>query len=233
MVVIGWPAVTNTAPTPPPALRSPAYWLPDVAPFSARESPAFSSLLFAGPWQFHGHPAGGSLAVYAGAAATLDQYRAPVEVAPGLYYLEPLTLPHVHDLAREDKGDGVEVSLACGITLTIPVALITHRQFRVTGSDRIGDPISEYGRLASRLFDHARTHDGLQLDHPELPRLIALAVGQRYRVTPHLLDSLGIIAAEDVDPILCALWVGDPKPQAPASVGGASASQCSGSTGAR
>jgi len=213
-------------------MNGPAYWAPDVQPADAKTSPVFASILHAGPWQFSTHPNGGTLATFHGASRDVAEYRPARPAADGLQYLAPLVMPSIHDLTKPDSKAGVDVQLCCGLTVTIPHGTVVHQQLRLGRGDRMGDPVTEYGRLCCQLYDSARTAGGLDYGNPALLRLIELALGQCYRLTQDLIDDMAFLAADDVDPILGAAWCGDPKALAPASSGMGNALPISGSTGA-
>lgn len=202
-------------------ISGPAYWAPDVSPIDAKESPVFAQIQHAGPWEYHGHPAGGTYAVMIGYADKLEDFNDPQELSGGLHYLAPKNMPNLYDLAKPSPGQGVVVQLACGVAVEIPVAVVRYRQLRLSASakNRVGDPVTEYGRLSVALLDRAKVEGGIPHDDPELHRLLILAFSQRYRVTSEMLDDLGIISTEDVEPLLGAIWCGDPKAGALASDG--------------
>ena len=187
-----------------------AYYHPDVAPGNAKESGAFAAIQCAGSWSYTGHN-GGTLAIRPGFSAVRDSYGAEREATGGLTYWGPLVVPGIYDLARPDSVAGVDVRLSCGLVISVPHALVQHRQLRLGGSGGMGAPVTEYGRIAGKLHEHARVSGGIAMDSPELARLLTLAVAQCYEVTADLLDDLGILCAEDVDAILGAAWCGDPK----------------------
>ena len=212
--------------------NSPAYWAPGVLPADAKGHPIFAEIQHAGPWQYQSHPDGGTLATYHGVPGNLDHLAPAREVTDGLRYHAPLVIPHIYDCVKAGSA-GVDLTLACGITISIIEATLIHRQMRIgRGAVGLGDPVTEYGRLACRLLEKAKKDGGIPNDSPDLTRLIELAVSQRYRVTSELLDDMGIIAADDIDPILACAWMGDPKALAPATDGAPNASPISGSTGA-
>lgn len=214
-------------------MNGPGYWAPEISAGAAVGHPIFAAIQHAGPWQYATHPHGGTLATWKGSSHDLAHFGEPRLVADGLHYLPPVELPSIHDLVREGPA-GVDVQLACGLTISVPHATLTHRQLRLgRSSERFGDPITEYGRLACRLMDVAKARGGISYESDDLMRLIELAIGQRYRGTRELFDDMAFLAAEDVDPILGAVWCGDPKAMAPASSGEPSASPISDSTGAQ
>lgn len=209
----------------------PAYWVPAVAASEAKEHALFAEIQHAGPWQYTTHPHGGAVASWT--AFDAEAFAAPQEIAPGVFYLPPKMLPSIYDLARPERGEGVEITLACGVQLTIPVAVIAHRQLRVgRRGERFGNPVTEYGRIACLLKERARTEAGIPYDDASLLLLMTLAISQRYRITSELLDDLAILAVEDIDPLLGVIWTGDPKALAPASAGGLNVSPILDSTGA-
>lgn len=215
---------------------TPAYWLPDVVASDAKEHPAFARLLYAGPWAFKTHPNGGTIAAWrdfpaVGEHASLNpsDYCDPQDCGDGLRYLQPQAMPEIYALVVGNRA-GVDVTLACGVTLTIPPALSSHRALRLSGRQRDLPPIGEFGRLAFELLDAARSTDtGIPFEDPRLQRVICLAIGARYRSTPELLEDLNLVAAEDADPILSAVWFGDPKALERAAVAARSSSPSSAS----
>lgn len=214
-----------------------AYWCPGVAPTAAYESPQFARILLAGPWHFVPHPQGGTLAVWADfpakgqqASRLVDSYAAPVDCGDGLHFLGPKGKVDLYDYARDDRT-GTDLRLVCGKTVSIPCAVIQHRQFKAApgAGRRLGGPVTEYGALAVRLLERAEKENVLGEEDPELARLIALAFAQCYRVTPELLDAAHCFALDDVDPLLGVIWWGDPKALSPAPAVAAPDSQSSGS----
>jgi hypothetical protein len=170
-----------------------------------------------------------------GSPRSLDAYAdpVPVEGVEGLEFLPPLTAGSLYDYAREDVHGGVDVRLACGITVSIPVALTQHRQIRLSGPrPTIGDPVTEYGRLAVKTHRESEEIHGIQQGHPDVGRLLVLAISQHYAVTAHMIDALQVLSVDDILPIMGAVWHGDPKALAPASEGERNASLTSASTGA-
>lgn len=205
-----------------------AYHAPHVAPSVAKEHPLFARLLYAGPWRFLDADGGGTIAVWGdypepGQAQphALALFGKPVACEPGLFYLppkQPLTPAAIYGLVKEGTGtSGIDVTLACGVTITIPPALISHRRRPLSARGRAAEMwVTEYGQLAHELLLEAREkgEDGKPKGvepGPRLDRLLALAIGQRYRTTPELLDDLALLADEDVDPILGAAWGVAPK----------------------
>ena len=202
-------------------ITGPAYWAPDVSPSEAKESAVFAAIQHAGPWQYQGHPSGGTLATMIGFNAAIEDFTAPQFLSSGLHYMAPKVMPTLYDLAKPDIGSGVVIQLSCGVAAEIPVAVVRFRQLRLSASarDRVGDPVTEYGRLSVSLLDRAKVEGGIPHDDHDLHRLLVLALSQRYRVTAEILDDLGIISTEDVEPMLGIIWCGDPKAGAPASDG--------------
>lgn len=220
-----------------------AYWFPACTPSLESLPPQLDALREAGPWVCSRHPQGGTLATWrdwpeAGqfAPRVPEAYGDPVEVEPGMHYLPPKTAPTpatIYDLAKDTPG-GVDLTLACGLAITIPCALVAARQFSLSGRGR--GYVNEYGRLAHELLlDAQQPGDdgkprGLDLGDPRVHRLFVLAVGQRYRVTAHLLDDLNLIAVDDVEPLLDVIWSGDPKASRPDGDAGPQPSPSSAST---
>lgn len=209
-----------------------AYWAKGVQEEAAKEHPVFQRILYAGPWKWFRHPSGGCLAVWAdwpdaGATSSHDPaaYGEPFDCGDGLFYLPPKQLPDLYDLVK-DGAAGVEISLACGKVISIPCALSSGVQFGLSKRNA-GGMVTEYGRLAHELLLHSRIPSekdpkgqGVSPTDPRLHRLINLAIGQRYRSTPELLDDLHLVSMEDIEPLLGAIWCGDPKAVGAASNAG-------------
>lgn len=217
-------------------MYGPIYWAPDVSASEAKGHPIFAAIQHAGPWSYATHPQGGTLAFWTDHPRSLSDYEEPREVSQGLHYHAPKAMPTLYELVKDSTKGGVDLTLACGLVVTVPVALLESSHFRLSrNAKRHGDPMTEYGRLSAQLLDQAKSNGdkGIPDDDAGLLRLIELAIGQRYRVTAELLDDLQIIAQEDIDPIMGTVWYGDPKTFAPASAGEASALPTSASTGAK
>lgn len=221
-----------------------AYHLPKVRPEDAIEHPSAARLLHAGPWLAVPHEHGGTFLYWADfpekgdrASHLPESYGPPRQTADGLMYYPPKVLPDIWDLASSERA-GADVPLACGKTVTVPLALTEHRQFILGEPGGVyGLPVTEYGRLAAELLDvcaepkPGSDAGGIAHDDPRLHRVLELAIGQRYRVTRELLNDLRVITPEDIDPLLGAIWTGDPKALTPARDGAASGSTSSGSPG--
>lgn len=214
-------------------MNGPAYWAPDVQPIHAKAHPLFVSIAHAGPWMYRNHPNGGTIATWEDVSHNLDGFQEPRQVVDGLFYLAPKEIPHIHDLIRSGGKGGVDVKLACGVTITVPMALSQHRQLRLgRGVERYSDPVTEYGRLASDILARVKEANGLPEDDPDMLRLIELAINQRYRCPAELFDDMRLFAPEDMDPLLGAIWCGDPKAPALASAGETNVSPTSASASA-
>jgi hypothetical protein len=211
-------------------LMSYAYRLLNSGTMDAAEDQRMAAILCGGPWCYS-LDGDGVICTHPGEPRSSEAYGQPVPVdgVDGLFFLPPMGASSLYDYARPDVHGGVDLRLACGLTVSIPVALVQHRQLLIGGRKPVaGDPVTEYGRLAARLYASASGSDGLQMDDPTLGRLLILALAQHYRVTAHMIDHLGVLSVDDVDPILGAVWCGDPKALAPVSAGGLNASPTSG-----
>lgn len=204
-----------------------AYWSDAVRDaMAAKDSPTFARLACAGPWQFtdwRHEGVRGVLAQWKGAEAGVEQYGAPRKCADGLLYFpskRPLTQP---ELAKRGVPKGIDVLTSRGVTLTIPLAVAAPRMLAFDGPDVVGDLASEYGALAAKVFDDMVAKRPIA--DADIVRLIALAIGESYRVTPEALSDLRWITTSDIDPILSAMMGADPFPSADA--GGSSPSPAS------
>ncbi len=212
-----------------------AYRLAGIAPMQAVDSPALQRIRYAGPWLHTTHPAGGTM-VYLDAypepgqraSSDCDDYGTPIDCGDGVWFLPPKGTLDLYDLAFGDRS-GEDIVLASGRKVTIPVAVTQHRQFRLTGKERLGKPITEYGKLATDLLESAIAENKIEDEDPRLWRLIALAFGQRYRSTAEVLDHLAIFTREDIDPLLGVIWYGNPKAISPANDGAGPSSPSSAS----
>ncbi len=199
-----------------------AYRIPDVAPahaadrMRAGDHPGLARIALAGPWQFSAHPEGGSLATWLGSRVPrIDDLCDAVSCSDGLTYYRPSPLPSPMDLAKTlHSSDEIDVDLVSGVRVSILLARSSPRRLRFTGDSSIGEPLTEYGRLARVVSERLAEADA---DHPittddaDVRRLLLLAIAQRYRVTEELLDDVGWISTADVDPVICAIMGSDPK----------------------
>ncbi|HEV8176273.1 MAG TPA: hypothetical protein VGP44_01150 [Gemmatimonadales bacterium] len=207
------------------------YFLPGGKAAPPREIPAFARVLESGPWsstEFNHHEAGsGALLFWTDKSIGQTDLRRPEawrKCADGLWYCRPAVLPDQSILAKRNCPQGIDVTLATGLLLTIPLATAAPRAVCFS-SGSLGDPSSEFGRVADAVYDRmangkddAGKAKGLPLLDPQVLRLVTLALMAAYRVTPELLDDLGWITSADIDPILCAIMGTDPKAFEPAGV---------------
>lgn len=200
-----------------------AYLAPsEVASMGCKERPIWKRILCAGDWSFHGLPGHGALAVWPGASRRLEAYGDPVDCGDGLMFLPPKGEASIYDYADCDKAKrpGVDVHLACGYVVTIPVATRSHVRFALGKVGQSRSPLlTEYGQLACKAMDAFASAEGDGIPDEDMARLVELAFAGRYRMTKDMLDHLDILTQEDVSDILGAIWTGDPKALRPESGG--------------
>ncbi len=206
-----------------------AYFIPGAASQPARDIPQAARLLDAGPWsatEFNHHEAGaGVLVTWKDQPLSTEEARKPAnwrKCADGLWYCRGPVLPNQELLAKRSCPAGIDVMLASGIMLTVPLATAAPRAISFCDGT-LGQPVTEFGRCADTVFDRmTNTKDatgkikGLPLLDTGVLRLVTLAIMAAYRVTPELLDDLQWITSSDIDSILCAIMGTDPKALEPA-----------------
>jgi len=207
-----------------------AYHAPEVEPSSAKGHPTLAPIRHAGPWEFRPHRDGGTLCLFAGTKDRLDAFDAPVEAEPGLRFLPPRQEVTPAMLARPAAGrpDATTVALASGQELAILPAYLEPR--RVLSGGRVGDPVTEYGRLAREVLGEISASETQQIAllDPRVIGVIGCAIAQTYRVTTAFLDWSGWISTADLEPLLNAVMSGPKAP--PASAPSASSLAEAGST---
>lgn len=197
-------------------MDSPAYFAPASRVDVARCVPAFHRILPAGPWSVvsYSHPfAGvGALAWWSDCAQPEPPAGAWTTSPDGLLYAPPATLPTQAELAKAHGPRGIDVTLASGVVVTMPLASLAPRKLSLTRATT-GEYADAYGRLAYQVREKltAAGAGGIDILDPDVITLVATGLGLAYRVTPELLDDLGWLSDVDIDPLLCALMGSDPK----------------------
>ena len=189
-----------------------AYRIPGetVRPDGIATHPLAKRLAPAGPWQCCDSHDGGTLLTFKGASVSLDSYGPPQVCDDGLVYYPSLVPLTPADLGKANIPDSVPVTLASGMTLSIPVARRSARKRSFTGK-AVGDYVSEFPRLAFSVYDRVQSDQAIKLDDRDLVRVIFLAVSLCYRVTEEVLSDLGWLSTADDDPIISAVFGLDPK----------------------
>lgn len=190
------------------------YHLPKVLRADAKDHPALARLRTAWKaWGYHSHPDGGTLLIPKGSGLTLANCRPAVACADVLRWHAPLTLPTLHDLAREDMPQpSARVELRrCG-TVSVPLGVGP-----VYGAGpRRGEASSAFGQLANSLYQRAidKDHDWSDAEDRDMERLMFLALQAGYSLTEELFGELAPYDTDEVELILAAIWGRDPKASA-------------------
>ena len=195
-------------------LSSPAYFLPGQRSAPAFQVEAIKPIMDAGPWTVADweHPDYGQGAlVYWTGCPKPDHRPGKWRALPdGRHYLPPDRLPSPGELWRESGPSGIEVQLASGLWLTIPLAVYAPQVVDLfTG--QITGPATAFGVEAFALFDRLAADPSIPLTDPQVLRVVALALMARYRLTPELMADLRWVTTADIDPILAAVMGSHPK----------------------
>lgn len=191
-----------------------AYHLPGVPRAQAGDHPAMARLRKAWKaWEYRTHPAGGTLLVPKGTNARLETCAPAIDCTDGLRWHAPLALPTLHDLARDDMPQPTaRIELRrCG-TLSIPLGVGP-----VYGvGPRRGQPSSPYGWLAADLYRRSidKEHVWTDADDDDVHALVFLALQAGYNLTEELFQELAPYDADELEPLLAAIWGRDPKASA-------------------
>lgn len=195
-------------------LISPAYFLPGQRAAPAYQIEALKPLLSAGPWAVsdweHPELGNGALAYWSGCAKPKHAPGKWRALPSGLHYLPPERLPTPGDLWRESGPAGIDLQLASGVCLTIPLAVHAPQVVDLF-SGALAGPATEFGAEAFALFDRLAGEETVGLTDPQVLRVVSLALMARYRLTPELLSDLRWVTTADLDPILAAVMGAHPK----------------------
>lgn len=192
-----------------------AYFIPDAAPLTASADPRLARLRAAWPkWRYQATP-GGVLAFPLGTDDHLDSCGERVTCADGLGWHAPLTPPAFYDLAREDiPAPSVHVHLRRIGNVSVPLGVGP-----VFGAGpKRGQPSSEFGKLAFDLHARSSVKDRKWTDEDEadVERLLFLALRHCYHITEEVFNECPPYDADEISPILQAIWGSDPKASASA-----------------
>jgi hypothetical protein len=199
-------------------LTSPAYFIPGKQSVDvAREMPELQRILPAGPWAtaLWAHPSQGwgVLAWWADCAQpepAPEQWR---QCQDGLWYARAPRLATQEQLAKPNMPPAIDVQLASGRTISVPMALVAPRKLRF-GAQTVGDYATEFGQLAHQLHSAILAGTDMPQTHPLILGTMLRALELAYRVTDEILDDLEWLTDADVDPIICAVMGLDPKADA-------------------
>jgi hypothetical protein len=147
---------------------------------------------------------------------TFEEYSKEGELCEdGLLWFNPLKKVKLEELVKSKPLGGIDVSVSGGFYISIPNALSGSNQFKLSKrkmSDKIGNPLNEYGKLALELYSllNSKTEDGkevsLEYDDPRISRLIVLALQGNFYVTEEVVDYLEFIGVNDINNIITACW---------------------------
>jgi|GEM_PF-4723480 len=187
------------------------YHLPDQGKLAAGDDPRMARLRSAWPeWEYRSHPAGGTLLLPKGSGLTLDQCRPPVPCSDGLRWHAPLTLPTLHDLARDEiPQPSARVTLRRTGTVSLPLGVGP-----VYGSGRRkGQASSAFGILHNDLYNRAHDLERAWTDDDErdVAVMLFLALQSGYHLTEELYEELSPYDADEMKLMMLAIWGSDPK----------------------
>jgi hypothetical protein len=196
-----------------------AYHIHDLAPHGGmdalRAHPAGRRLVAVGRWQLAAHPAGGSLATWAGHPFSPSAYGEPVPTHDGMFFMPPKDWgknPH-GALARNPLPESAAVQCVNG-DLLVGVATRSARPRRFAGGPSIGRPSGDLADAAFALWDRLANKDTVLVNDPGLSQVIFLGIQACYRVTEEALDALGWVTTADDDELIRGIFGLDPKPEA-------------------
>jgi hypothetical protein len=135
----------------------------------------------------------------------------------GLIWFKPLNQVNLEALAKPIKNNmiGIDIVTSGGICVNIPNALTGSNQFKLGKKkleQKIGNPISDYGKLALELYSILNSKDEngkdneLNYEDIRISRLITLALQCNFYVTEELIDHMAFIGINDVHSIIMASW---------------------------
>ena len=142
-------------------------------------------------------------------------------IKPGLaglrYQLADPLPPLMQSITVDDKGAVAFVDFSGGIRLPVPLAAYAEVSFDINGVPE--GPCSEYGMIASRLWDRWQQND-LPVSDPELLSFCRLALLENTNLTAELVHAYGLLTTKSIPRIFAAVTGCDPKKADPQGAGG-------------
>jgi hypothetical protein len=124
--------------------------------------------------------------------------------------LEGLNIDN-EEINPDKKEWKIKVDLVCGKTVwIIPASLEPKKLVFDFDDDGVKEEISpfsqatEYGRLAYNIFNDLEGKKPLQLTDQRVKKLIMLGLCKSYNIPIDVWNSLGLVSAQDIDPLLSA-----------------------------
>lgn len=116
--------------------------------------------------------------------------------------------PLMASITVDDKGSVAWVDFSGGIRLPVPLAAYAEVSFGLDGKPE--GPCSEYGMIATRLWDRWQQQD-LPVSDPELLAFCRLALLEQTNLTAELIHAYGLLTTKSVPRIFAAVTGCDPK----------------------
>jgi hypothetical protein len=182
------------------------YYLDGCSQMAAAQyqHPALARLRGRGPWTITGES--GGVMLQRGSSPSWGPIRDGIG---GLRYqlADPLP-PLMASITVDSKGPSAWVDFAGGIRLPVPLAVYAEVSFGLDGKPE--GPCSEYGMIATRLWDRWQQQD-LPVSDPDLLSFCRLALMETTNLTAELIHAYGLITTKSVPSIFAAATGCDPK----------------------
>lgn len=191
------------------------YYLAGCSQMAAAQyqHPALARLKGRGPWAITAEP--GGVMLQRGESAAWGPIQQGLE---GLRYqlADPLP-PLMQSIKLDDKGPIAWVALPGDVRL--PVLLAEYAEVRFDLHGNTEGPCTDYGLIASRLWDRKEQKD-LTVGDPELVAFCRSALLEQTNLTAELVHAYGLLTTKSVPEIFAAVTGCDPKKAAQPDGGG-------------
>lgn len=124
------------------------------------------------------------------------------------YWFSDGVIPRIGDLAKERVPDSITLTLACGESVSIPMATFAHYKIDFTNT-ALGELKSDYARAALAIDDKMQSDEDMTA--ADFINLAYHAIAEAYHVTPELMTAMELISTADLVPLYHAVWGIDPK----------------------
>jgi hypothetical protein len=182
------------------------YYLDGCSQMKAAQylDPALARLKGRGPWAITGEA--GGVMMQRGESPSWGPIQKGLD---GLRYqiANPLP-PLMASITVDDKGSLAWVDFSGGIRLPVPLAAYAEVSFGLDGKPE--GPCSEYGMIATRLWDRWQQQD-LPVSDPELLDFCRLALLEQTNLTAELIHAYGLLTTKSVPRIFAAVTGCAPK----------------------